>query len=62
MFNFCKYIRTNEFLIIGNNESSMATMSHTNILWRSKIQMFFLNNRFEMKWKASNNKFLLRST
>ena len=29
MFNLCKYKCTKEFLILGNNESSMATMSHT---------------------------------
>ena len=32
MFNFCEYIRTKKFLILRNNESSMATMSHTNVL------------------------------
>ena len=30
MFNVCKYICTNEFLVLGNNESSIAIMSHNN--------------------------------
>ena len=29
MFNLCKYKCTKEFLILENNESCMATMSHT---------------------------------
>ena len=37
--------------MLENNESSTATMSHTNILRRSEMQMFFLNNRIEMEGK-----------
>ena len=48
MFNFCKYICYQIFFFtLGNNESK----SHTNILRRSEMQMFFLNNRFEMEGK-----------
>ena len=35
------------FFTLGNNES----MSHTDILSRSEMQMFFLNNRFEIEGK-----------
>ena len=51
MFNFCEYVCIPKILILGNNESSIATMSHTNILRRSEMQMFFLNNRIEMEGK-----------
>ena len=40
-----------QILILGNNESSIATMSHTNILKKSEMQMFFLNSRIEMEGK-----------
>ena len=60
MFNFCEYVCISKILILGNDESSIATMSHTNILRRSEMQMFFLNNRIELN--ASNKKFLLRLT
>ena len=49
MFKFCKYICTKEFWILGKNESGMAPMSHTNMLRRSEMEMFFLNNRIEME-------------
>ena len=49
MFNFCEYICTKEFWILGKNESSMAPMLHTNMLRRSEMEMFFLNNRIKME-------------
>ena len=49
MFNFCEYICTKEFWILGKNESSMASMLHTNMLRRSEMEMFFLNNRIKME-------------
>ena len=51
MFNLCDYVCTKEFLILGNNESGMTTMSHSNILRRSEMQTFCLNNKIEMEGK-----------
>ena len=42
MFNFCEYVCTKDFNVRKHkvNESSIATMSHTNILRRSEMQKF----------------------
>ena len=44
MFNFCE-----EFLILASNEVVWQPCHKLNILRRSEMQMFFLDNRIKME-------------
>ena len=49
MFNLCKYKCTKEFLILGNNESSMATMSHTKGQIFNSVQLKRFNESLNLQ-------------